>query len=69
MPAALHRRPMIVVGPDRNLLRQLFEGAEMIAVPVRGDVMVDLREARVLDRFHDASRIPGRRRCRRCWRR
>jgi hypothetical protein len=35
---------MIDVIPDRNPLRELLGAAEMIAVPVRGDEMIDLRE-------------------------
>ena len=33
----------------------------MVAVPVRRDVVIDLREACVLDGFHDPSRIACRR--------
>ncbi len=34
--------------------------AEVIAVPVRGDQVVDLREAGVLDRGHDATGVAHR---------
>ena len=36
--------------------------AEVIAVPVRGDQVIDLREAGVLDRRHDALGVSRRRR-------
>ena len=52
---------------DRNCGGQLGHAAEMIAVPMRGDQMIDLLQSGVLDRIHDAARIarpPQRRHCR-----
>ena len=51
---------------DRNLLGELGHAAEMIAVAVRDDQMIDLREAGILDRLHDAAGVAhrARRRCR-----
>ena len=46
---------------DRNLGRQFGQAAEVIAVPVRDDQMVDLLEPGVFDRIHDAARIANRR--------
>ena len=45
---------------DRDLLGELGEPAEVIAVPVRDDQVVDLRQARIVDGFHDAAGIARR---------
>ena len=48
--------------PDRNARSELGHAAEVIAVPVGGDQVIDAAEAGILDRGHDPVRIPRRRR-------
>ena len=42
---------------DRHMRSQFRETAEMIAVPVRDDQMIDLLQAGIFHRRHDAARI------------
>ena len=58
----LNRRPVIDVVPDRHTRRHLRHPAKVIAVPVRRDQVIDLREPRILDRRHNPPRIATRRR-------
>jgi hypothetical protein len=48
---------VVVIRPDRDPLSELLEGPEVIAVPMRCDVMVDLRNAGILRRLQDTSRV------------
>ena len=45
---------------DRDARRELGHATEMIAVPVRGNQIVDLAEARIFDGGHYAVRISDR---------
>jgi hypothetical protein len=49
---------------DRHPRCQLGHSAEVVAMPVGGDQVIDLREAGVLDGGHDAIGVPGSRRAR-----
>jgi hypothetical protein len=51
---------MVVIGPDRDLLRELGQRTEVVAVPMGRDVVIDPGDARVLDRVEDAARIASR---------
>ena len=57
----LQVRPVVDEMPDRDALGELGQAAEMIAVPMRDDQMVDLGEAGILGGRHDARGIPDRR--------
>ncbi len=57
----LNVRPMIDEMLDRDELGELGYAAEMIAVPMGDDEMVDLRQTGVLDGRHDAPGVPDRR--------
>ena len=57
----LHVGAMIDEMPDRDALGELGHAAEMIAVPMGDDQMVDLGEAGVLGGRHDAPGIADRR--------
>ena len=56
----LNVRAMVDEIPDRDARRELGHAAKMIAVPVRRDQVVDLREAGVLDGGHDAVGVADR---------
>jgi hypothetical protein len=43
--------------PNWNLWRQRVQSAEVIAMPVRDDQVIDLLKPRVLDSRHDASSV------------
>ena len=63
----LHVLAMIDEFADGNLRSERGEAAEVVAVPVRDDQMIDLREPGVMDRGHDAAGVAHRRpegRCR-----
>src|SRR5690242_4198873 len=47
---------------DGDAAREFGHAAEMVAVPVRGDEVVDLREAGVFNSGHNPAGVPGRRR-------
>ena len=53
----LHVRPVIDVVLDRDPVRELRQGAEVIAVVVREHEVVDLFQTRVLHRRHDPLRV------------
>ena len=42
---------------DRDLRRELRQPAEVVAVPVRDDQVIDLLQVRVFDRRHDAAGV------------
>ena len=56
----LNVRAVVDEIPDGDARCELGHAAKMIAVPVRGDQIVDLREARILDGGHDAFGISDR---------
>jgi hypothetical protein len=60
--AGLHVRSVVDEMPDRHARRELRHAAKMIAVPMRGDEMIDLRQAGLFGGGHDAIRISRRRR-------
>ncbi len=52
---------MVDVIADRDALRQFRHAAEMVAMPVRGDQIVDLGQTGVAGRRHDALGVAHRR--------
>ena len=50
-------RPMVDEFLDRDLRSELCQAAEVVAVPVRDDQMIDLLKPGVLGRGHDAAGI------------
>ena len=52
--SGLNVRPVVDEFPDRNAIGEFRHAAEMIAVPVRGDEMIDLGQAGIPRRGHDA---------------
>jgi hypothetical protein len=56
----LHVRAVIDELLDRNLRSKLRQPAEVVAVPVRDDQVIDLLELRILDRRHNAPGIAHR---------
>jgi hypothetical protein len=52
---------VVDVFADRHLCRQRRQATEVIAMPVRDDQMIDLRDARVFHGFDDAARVTLRR--------
>ena len=60
--ARLHGGSVVDEVPDRNAVGERRHGAVVVAVPVRRDEMVDLRDARVPQRVDDPARVAlGRR--------
>ena len=59
--ARLHVGPVVDVFLDRDPLRQFLHASKVIAVPVLGDEMVDLRQARICHGVDDPSCIARRR--------
>ena len=54
----LDTRSVVDEASHRNLARQLLHRSVVVAVPVGGDQVVDLSDARVRHRVHDATGIP-----------
>ena len=58
--ARLHVRAVVDELADRNARRQFGHPAEVIAMPVSRDQMVDLREPCIFHRGHDALGVANR---------
>ena len=54
---ALYRRTGVVIRPDRDIRGQFGHAAEVIAMPVRGNEVVDLRQTGILGSFENSPGI------------